>query len=55
MKGGGKPSAALSVGSRAFVNPKTLGARASFGANQMIKAPKVGRQDAETGSPNTAE
>jgi hypothetical protein len=25
MKGGGKPSAALSVGSRAFVNPKTLG------------------------------
>jgi hypothetical protein len=26
VKGGGKPSAALSVGSRAFVNPKTLDA-----------------------------
>jgi hypothetical protein len=26
VKGGGKPSAALTVGSRAFVNPKTLSA-----------------------------
>jgi hypothetical protein len=30
VKGGGKPFAALSVGSRAFVNPKTL---AEMGAN----------------------
>jgi hypothetical protein len=33
MKGGEKPFAALSVGSRAFVNPKTL---AEMGANDKL-------------------
>jgi hypothetical protein len=34
MKGGGQPSAALAVGSRAVVNQKTLGA--------MLVAPETG-------------